>query len=65
MQQELAWERLDDKRASRVAAYMPAPNLAVEGEARAAREWAASTIVRFIETLDDRLRREARELRAI
>lgn len=64
MQQELSWERLDDKRASRIAAYMPAPDLAVEQESDAAKAWAAQIVLRFIQTLDDRLRQEARAFRA-
>lgn len=53
---ELQWERLDEKRASRIATYRTAPNLAEGEDSTAARDWAAKSIVGLIDALDDRLR---------
>lgn len=60
---QLSWERLDEKRASRVATYREAPDLAIADEAKVSADWAAASIVRFINTLDERLRQQAQALR--
>lgn len=61
---DLAWERLDDKRASRIATYREAPELSNKDEASSASDWSARAIVELIEILDERLRLDARTLRA-
>lgn len=60
---KLSWERLDGKRASRLATYRLAPDLSAPAEAKIAADWAANAIVRFIDALDDPLRQQARALR--
>lgn len=56
--EEVGWERLDNKRASRVAVYRQAPSLLDEAETRKARDWATQSLMRFM-SLDDRLRASA------
>jgi hypothetical protein len=58
----ITWERLDDKRASRIAVYRAAPDSSIAGDNQAAQDWAAKRAVRFMEVFDDRLRREWSEL---
>lgn len=59
---ELSWERLDDKRASRIAAYHP---LELEDAASrdAARTWAISGLLKMFNALNDQLRSRAKALR--
>jgi hypothetical protein len=58
----LTWERLDDKRASRIAAYHP---LALEDEVArdAARQWAVSALLKMFNALNSQLRSRAKALR--
>lgn len=59
---ELVWERLDDKRASRIAAYHP---LILDDEVarEAARGWAVSALLKMFKALNDQLRSRAKALR--
>jgi hypothetical protein len=60
----LNWERLDDKRASRIAVHRQNPvRLDDETDVSSAIQWAADQAVRFVSVLDVRLRVRARELR--
>lgn len=58
----LSWERLDDRRASRIVDYREVRNLQDLSEQRAAAEWAAETVVVLMEALDTRLRTTAQIL---
>mgnify|MGYP001022804194 CR=1 FL=1 len=58
----LVWERLDDKRASRVAAYRTV-DLEDEEERGAAQAWAAGTLRAMFDAMNDQLRRRASELK--
>jgi hypothetical protein len=58
----LSWERLDDRRASRIVDYREVRNLADLSEQRVAAEWAAETVVVLMEALDTRLRTTAQIL---
>jgi len=58
----LSWERLDDRRASRIVDYREVRNLPDHSEQRAAAEWAAETVVVLMEALDTRLRTTAQIL---
>ena len=58
----LSWERLDDRRASRIVDYREVRNLEDLSEQRAAAEWAAETVVVLMEALDTRLRTTAQIL---
>ncbi len=60
---QLDWERLDGKRASRIAAYHPAVDFDDEEQRVRLREWAASTTVAMFDTMNDRLPSRARALR--
>jgi hypothetical protein len=57
------WERLDDKRASRLCVYRPAPTLEDPDDVDAAAHWAAEQAAAFIAALDERMRARARILR--
>ncbi|UOY01652.1 DUF4268 domain-containing protein [Blastococcus sp. PRF04-17] len=59
----LSWERLDDKRASRIAAYRPAGDLADDGARAALKAWAVPTVLAMYDAMNDLLRSRARELR--
>ncbi len=60
---ELQWERLDDRRASRIAVYYPAFDLD-DGEQRAlARTWCVGTALTLYDHFDAELRLRARALR--
>src|SRR3954447_926067 len=59
----LTWERLDDKRASRIAAYHPVGDLADDAERAELKAWAVSTAVTLYDVMNDRLRSRGRELR--
>jgi hypothetical protein len=58
----LSWERLDDRRASRIVDYREVRDLENPQERRALADWAAETVVRLMEALDDRLRSTAQVL---
>jgi hypothetical protein len=58
----LSWERLDDRRASRIVDYREVRDLDNLQERRALADWAAETVVKLMEALDDRLRSTAQVL---
>jgi Domain of unknown function (DUF4268) len=58
----LSWERLDDRRASRIVDYREVRDLDNLSERRALADWAAETVVKLMEALDDRLRSTAQVL---
>jgi hypothetical protein len=58
----LSWERLDDRRASRIVDYCAVRDLDSLQERRALADWAADTVVKLMEALDDRLRSTAQVL---
>jgi hypothetical protein len=60
----LSWERLDDRRASRIVDYRDLRDLANLEACRAAAEWAADTVVKLMDALDGRLRNTAQALLA-
>jgi Domain of unknown function (DUF4268) len=55
----LSWERLDDRRASRIVDYREIRDLGSREERRVVADWAAETVVKLMEALDDRLRSTA------
>jgi Domain of unknown function (DUF4268) len=55
----LSWERLDDRRASRIVDYREIRDLDSLEERRVVADWAAETVVKLMEALDDRLRSTA------
>jgi hypothetical protein len=55
----LSWERLDDRRASRIVDYREIRDLDSREERRVVADWAAETVVKLMEALDDRLRSTA------
>jgi hypothetical protein len=58
----LSWERLDDRRASRIVDYREIRDLGSREERRVVADWAADTVVKLMEALDDRLRSTAQVL---
>jgi hypothetical protein len=58
----LSWERLDDRRASRIVDYREVRDLDSLADRRALADWAAETVVKLMEALDDRLRSTAQVL---
>lgn len=58
----LSWERLDDKRASRIAAYHPL-DLENEASRNATRTWSSSLLLKMFSALNDQLRSRAKALR--
>jgi hypothetical protein len=58
----LSWERLDDRRASRIVDYREIRDLGSREERRVVADWAAETVVKLMEALDDRLRSTAQVL---
>jgi hypothetical protein len=58
----LSWERLDDRRASRIVDYREVRDLDSPQERRELADWAAETVVKLMEALDDRLRSTAQVL---
>jgi hypothetical protein len=58
----LSWERLDDRRASRIVDYREVTDLANAEEQRLAAEWAAEAVVALMDALDARLRSTAQIL---
>jgi Domain of unknown function (DUF4268) len=58
----LSWERLDDRRASRIVDYREVRDLANLEERQAAGEWAAEAVVKLMDALDNRLRQTAQAL---
>jgi hypothetical protein len=58
----LSWERLDDRRASRIVDYREVRDLDSLSERRELADWAAETVVKLMEALDDRLRSTAQVL---
>jgi hypothetical protein len=60
---ELSWERLDEKRASRIAAYSPL-DLDEPAAREAARDWAVATLLSLYRALNAPLRTRATEIRS-
>ena len=58
----LSWERLDDRRASRIVDYREVRDLANLEEQCLAAEWAAEAVVMLMDALDARLRSTAQTL---
>jgi hypothetical protein len=58
----LSWERLDDRRASRIVDYREVRDLDNPQERQVLADWAAETVVKLMEALDDRLRSTAQVL---
>jgi uncharacterized protein DUF4268 len=58
----LSWERLDDRRASRIVDYREVRDLDNPQDRRVLADWAAETVVKLMEALDDRLRSTAQVL---
>src|SRR6266545_4685769 len=58
----LSWERLDDRRASRIVDYREIRDLANLEERQAAADWAAETVAALMDALDGRLRSTAQIL---
>jgi hypothetical protein len=58
----LSWERLDDRRASRIVDYREVRDLGNLQDRRDLADWAAETVVKLMEALDDRLRSTAQVL---
>jgi hypothetical protein len=58
----MSWERLDDRRASRIVDYREVRDLASLEERLALGDWAAETVVKLMEAIDDRLRSTAQVL---
>ena len=58
----LSWERLDDRRASRIVDYREVRNLDSIEDRHVLADWAAETVVKLMEALDDRLRSTAQVL---
>src|SRR5262245_19974186 len=58
----LSWERLDDRRASRIVDYREVRDLANFDEQSSAAEWAAETVVALMDAIDVRLRSTAQIL---
>ncbi len=61
--QALSWERLDDKRASRIAAYRTVGDLADVVERGPVRTWAVTTVLAMYDAMNERLRTRGRQLR--
>lgn len=61
----LEWERLEGRRASRIAAYREAVDLDDEAARSAAVQWAATTTAAFLKTLEPALRSRAHRLKAL
>lgn len=59
----LTWDRLDDKRASRLAAYHAIGDLADDSERTQLRDWAVKTVLALYDEMNELLRSRARELR--
>lgn len=59
----LTWERLDGKRASRIAVYRAVTDLSDPTEREQLRTWAAGAVLALYDAMNDRLRARARELR--
>ncbi|MCA0146762.1 DUF4268 domain-containing protein [Blastococcus sp. LR1] len=59
----LRWERLDEKRASRIAAYQPIGDLSDDGEREQLHAWAVMTVLAMYDGMNQVLRTRARELR--
>lgn len=60
---EIIWERLDDRRASRLGIYRPAPDLEDADSVTAAAVWAADGAAELITAFDSRLRQRTKELK--
>ena len=60
----LSWERLDDRRASRIVDYREMRDPSDADEQRSTADWAADTVVRMMDALDSRLRSTAQILLA-
>jgi len=62
--EELAWQRLDDRRACRVCVDRGAPSFDDGNDVEEARDWSAEHVLRLHDVFDARLRDRARVLRA-
>jgi hypothetical protein len=63
--QSLSWERLDDKRASRIAAYRATRDLSDPAERPELKAWGVSTITSLYDAFNEPLRSRARALRDV
>jgi hypothetical protein len=61
--QSLGWERLDEKRASRIAAYRPVTDLTDPDERAALKTWTVGSILALFDSMNDRLRSRGWQLR--
>jgi hypothetical protein len=61
----LAWERLDNARACRIAAYHAPVDLDDPTAVAQAQEWAIKTVIGMYDAMNDRLRNRASELRKL
>jgi hypothetical protein len=59
------WERLDDKRASRIAVYTQGGDLSDPVVRGSVRSWAVNCAIAMYDAMNDTLRARARELRAL
>jgi hypothetical protein len=59
----LTWERLEGKRASRIAAHRPVVDLTDDAERAELKTWAVTTAVAMYDAMNDRLRSRGRQLR--
>jgi hypothetical protein len=63
--QPLSWDRLDDKRACRIAAYRPIVDLSDAAERASLKAWAVATILGLYDSMNEPLRTRGRELREV
>lgn len=58
----LAWERIDEKRASRIALYHPGDITSSENELNTLRDWAADTMIAFYKAIEPVAAQAGREI---